>query len=247
MKSAQLLANSKRIIQIMKTKIKHLILTGILGTALASQGATITVTDISPVQATAGTVDGTGSTGTFSTVTTSALYHNYLVSEPGIDFGDSATYGLKLTGMTIDGIAGVDLTWDLTVTAGGTGDINIYQNSDTWTADTSPFVHENEAVRVNSNETLTFSISNLAVTAPAGYVGSASFASFDGIEFDVGTAGVFTTATGVVSHDGIGSNFRTRHLDISFDVTVAVPEPSSTALLGLGGVAFALRRRRADS
>jgi hypothetical protein len=68
------------------------------------------------------------------------------------------------------------------------------------------------------------------------------------VEFDSGdfTDGQFTLANTQsfrleTQNVGTGTDFRAQDWDFVF----AVPEPSSTALIGLGGLALALRRRRA--
>ena len=73
----------------------------------------------------------------------------------------------------------------------------------------------------------------------------------DFVEFDSGdfTDGEFTLANTQsfqleTQNTGLGTDFRARDWDFELSVS-AVPEPSSTALLVLGGLALALRRRRA--
>jgi len=103
-------------------------------------------------------------------------------------------------------------------------------------------------VRFDSGKTITFTVSNIQTTAPAGFeVTDATFTGFTGITYHLGT-GVFTAGTtGVVAYDdvGAGGQFRAYNLDSGFSLAAAaVPEPSSFALFGLAGLSLILRRRR---
>lgn len=83
--------------------------------------------------------------------------------------------------------------------------------------------------------------------APSGYTAGASIQgsmSFDGIDLEelgfTYHSGTASYGTGVLSGMGPGN-------DVTWDVRVTtIPEPASAALLALGGMAVALRRRRGE-
>jgi len=78
---------------------------------------------------------------------------------------------------------------------------------------------------------------SLALSAPT--ENTLAFSSGAGSSFSLVDGAAFTATT-----DGADS-FRVQGFDVSLDITpAAVPEPTSLALLGLGGLAFLSRRRR---
>jgi len=90
-------------------------------------------------------------------------------------------------------------------------------------------------------DTFTLDVSNYPLAPTETWSSYSQFGVSGGVGVpdlnDIQSVGFFSTSTASANWDGV----RVRH----FEVTAAVPEPSSTALLGLGGVALMLRRRRA--
>jgi hypothetical protein len=70
----------------------------------------------------------------------------------------------------------------------------------------------------------------------------ADTSSMVGSNFALDTGTSYTGGESVRANSGLDSGWD-QHFEANFD-TVAVPEPSSTALLGLGGLALILRRRK---
>jgi len=158
---------------------------------------------------------------------------------------NSTLYSYQVTGLTIDGQGGYVLDFDMTVTASA-GDGLTQEQSGFWMVDAGADAGNPDPYRITTGETVTFSISN-ALVSGGPTAATAAFTGFTAINFtnhggtagsaDLG-AGIFT---GAAALDG-GSGDRISGVD--FGITVAVPEPSSTALLGLGGLALILRRRK---
>ena len=120
---------------------------------------------------------------------------------------------------------------------------------------------------VAAGDSMTLSVSNLSYTSGEGFTAPVlAFNGFNEIsKFGNGTADIYLGADGSdvrtissanepLSLGGVTSltmtasavsNQRWRDLDFSFTVPDAVPEPSSTSLLGLAGLVLILRRRKA--
>jgi hypothetical protein len=212
----------------MKNNISYLIITGMLATATALPAATIIVeTDI------------TAGMGTTGTITPNVQYV--------VTIDDSADTGAIFTGtLTLTGLQG---------TAPGTsGVLNNTVNGVVMSSDGS------------QQKDLTFAISGLSETTATGatidFDGFVEFFSGNGAADGSklyslnGAAGTPLNAiTGwnslgldsnptVSAHNSVIANFRIEDVRSQFTITAAVPEPSSTALLGLGGLALMLRRKR---
>lgn len=220
-----------------------------LATVTATQAAVlVNVLNINPTTSPAGNVTATSVNGTFSTTTGSTILNNNggnPATQPALV--NSTTYGLKLTDLIIDGVSGIELTWDLTLTANsGSG---VVLNGPAWTVETSPGgpVFDLEAFRINVGETLTFLVDNIVAAATnGGSVTNVSFIGFTGLDLVNGNGGSFSNATGVVSHNGgdpATADFRVQNLDTQFSIA-AVPEPSVIGLFGLTGLALLVRRRK---
>jgi hypothetical protein len=222
-----------------KNKIPHLILAGLLGTTLASQGVSVLVSN-----ADYDTISQTGSSDLGTLVTTDGI----------VSFDTSpATLTYNVSGLDINGFGGnndsVDITMSVTTKSGGT----------IWTNAPSTFIGDSSAIQ-NSTEGLRWDFDSMSVNIDGGTGnGISSFDGFtaitlgqwsfgtdtaivNGTSYSAAAASVsFTAADSIVVDWGAG-NFRLGTIDFGF--TAAVPEPSSTALLGLGGLALMLRRKR---
>ena len=235
----------------MKTKIPHLILAGLFGTAIASQGAA-TLINVDDANNTTG---GTATLGTLS-LSTGVLSNT-----------NNATLGYTVTGLDLDGIGGNNDEVDINfLVSSSSGNINTRPLS----GGTGPELATTDGANGSwlngdsSNLEITFS----DITANLNGGSNNGWAEFNGFyELNLSnwtSAGEEVNINGVLNtFDGGDTNpfaisgntlaidlepdgesttqFRLRNWSFSFS---AVPEPSSTALLGLGGLALMLRRKR---
>ncbi len=227
----------------MKHKIKHSLT--LLSTTVFAHGAIISVDNIDPTF------------GTFSNFTSTASNANTFVLTRDFDFdsgGISDTLTFTLTRNTYNGTASIT---DSNVTVGtlntGGNATNWYSNfgnleslqlvvSDiTYTSGemdgtTAVFTGFTNATRTNINNAGD-EIDYLIHTGP---IGSTTFTS-TGTSIDLTSAG--TSDTLFITAESGAPGIRIRDLDLRFE-TVIIPEPSSIALLGLGGLALIFRRRK---
>lgn len=238
----------------MKIKIPQLILAGILGTTISSQGVTVTqALNLSTVDD--GTLNSstetwttsvTGFNGTDSSfdlvITATALNSN--------TWSDNGSGGLAITGdgtndARVDG-TNEDATFSLSIA-------NFMAGTSGYTVDNVDFglVELTFAGTRAAGDSGTFSLLN----------GAAPSSTLTWAETDVGTDftgdngddsfnlqlmnDTFGTGSRLTSfqHDIAGDTWSFSNIDIEY-AFVPVPEPSSVALIGLGGFALALRRRR---
>jgi hypothetical protein len=225
----------------MKTKIPHLILAGLFGVSTA-HAATIAFGDSIFVD-----FGPTASTGNENTISSSLLS-----IADAIRFSDGAATGVGIA------VTKTGSNWTEAGTIAGTG---LYALN---TTDASVY---GDALGINNAgvETMSITFTGLSdsltydltggvshATAAAKYATGWTIAGQAAPTYQVSDA---TAGNGYISFDGLTSSANTltitldreqiNHLAVSQLQLTAVPEPSSTALLGLGGLAFALRRRRA--
>jgi hypothetical protein len=255
----------------MKTKITSLITAGILGTSLASQAASVILIDDDFSSSTA-VADGRFNK---ADIDTDSWRGNSDWSVSGGALTSAATAGgsthlINSVSSTATWADKVTLSFDYSVGAGST--LYFYSTLFTGEADSSMSArtsNTNGTYRANDFNTQwgssgqfkgfagpEYSISGGGVggsntaNAVTSFVGGTSgtfsqtydISGFGGGDFsiaDVSNVLAVFTVNAAAAGDGAIS------ID-NFNMT-AVPEPSSTALLGLGGLALALRRRRADS
>lgn len=198
-------------------------------------------------------VTGTPSTGTLS--------YPAIVANGNGATTQNVTY--TVSGLTIDGTGTADDSVDITFsfssgTTTGVYGIN-WQGSvsvgGSWVTNQRTLTLAYDSISVNlsggtDNGAGTFLvISEYTINSwNAGDEATLNGASlnYDTGDTDAATAfspGVNSVALTHVDHVGAGS-FRFNSFDFAFEAD-AVPEPSSTALLGLGGLALILRRRKA--
>ncbi|MCA9264892.1 MAG: hypothetical protein KDA60_13625 [Planctomycetales bacterium] len=83
---------------------------------------------------------------------------------------NSGTYGVSLTGLTIDVVAGIDLMFDLTLTASANDGVVVNGGATkTWVVDTDQNGggpgSGGDVERINSGETLSFFVDNITTTS----------------------------------------------------------------------------------
>ena len=257
----------------MKTKIPHLILAGLFASATALPAVTIVQWgepggDTGIVSANqAGTVDTTYVAGDSDNPTVGTNYYNsstdrtptfnaaastgtLVVQDRGANadrFQYEGASGITSMLAWEDGLHMLDTTW--TGMTLGTFSIEAVQRNGFGTGGTVQFLFEDSANQWHISDS--FAVTSTSEASYDSYsidsadlswslftphsggsatIGAVSTPLFD----DFQSVGFYTTATST-SVAAVGVRY--------FQVT-AVPEPSSTALLGLGGLALALRRRR---
>lgn len=206
----------------------------------------------------------TASVAVFAATANAATIHVF-AGDPALDLSAPATVGDKgitwgtesLTGIT--GTAdGVDFTYNLTFSSNASlnGDIL----ADEGGADFTDGESYSLIVTITSQTGGTVSFDGLTNFSTSNTAGGEGV-TVGGVTYLRGTAtngdsdprnGVIITG-GIVAPTGVGSDtitftsVNTTRLEAAafqFTGTAAVPEPSSTALLGLGGLALILRRRK---
>jgi len=234
----------------MNNKIKHLAMAGALITLMeASNAATISVLDMTPTSTSISgfTVTGgtlVGSTRTYTLTQTADL--------DGGSVDDTLSFDLIYEAYTGSTYAAGDVTLGTTSTPNG-NNINWHSNEFT-TGDTLSLEVANISYTDGEgDETLAFkgftSMRPAAVTSIGTPTGD--------IDYYVGLIGATTVTIDPTAEASLTSNgasptvfltaadgpVRLRNLDFQFE-TSQIPEPSSTALLCLGGLALILRRRK---
>ena len=219
-----------------KNKIPHLILAGLFGVSTA-HAATIAFGDSIRVD-----FGGTASIGNENTISSSLLSIT-----DAIRFSDGAATGVGIA-VTKTG----DVNWTEANTNEGTGPNALN------TTDASVFA---DALGINNGGGATMSITftglidSLTYDLTGGVNANSNYETGWTIAGSPRQVSDATASGGYISFTDLTSSANTltitldrelkNHLAVSQLQLTAVPEPSSTALLGLGGLAFALRRRRA--
>jgi len=246
----------------MKTKIPHLILAGLFGTAIASQGAVVvnvSDADFDPNIGAFGTTD----LGTFAR-------DQNVVDGPG-----PQTFQHTVSGLTIDDDGTANDSVQITFTATASSTINSgVDNSNQGFFSVGSWLGAGQWTRMD--------FTDITVNVSGGGFSAAEFLGFTNLQVQLSNGGEtgddgstdeftingttyahdagdfaggsdfaianddFILLTGVEVATGAGTTSGTyRHFDLNYQFSAtAVPEPSSTALLGLGGLALMLRRKR---
>jgi len=233
----------------MKNKMKVAFVTTTLGLAISASAATMAFTGVDTLNG------GTVSSGTLGT---------------GSRLGSASattTVSFSVTGADLQGVSGlttVDVVLNIVSNAG-----NVVQNGgDTGiTGGGSDRLDTSESLTFSFNS-ITTNLGAAVTTSFNGFTyvdfkasSAGAFGLNDRLNLDVdGTANDLTDHNANLTSDSLtfpassfftvekaaaggGDGFRVSNFSFSVDVT-PVPEPSSTALLGLGGLALILRRRK---
>jgi hypothetical protein len=247
----------------MKTKIPHLILAGLFGTAIASQGAVIvTVSD----------ADFDPDAGEFGTSDLGTLVRDINV----VDGASPQTLQYTVTGLTIDDDGTANDSVTIAFSASTINSINSGENNSSqgFFSDSGSWLGAGDWTRMD--------FTSISVNVSGGGFSAAEFLGFTELTVQLAGGGEtgnngstdeftingttyaddagdfaggsdfaianddFILLTAVEVATGTGTTAGTyRHFDLNYQFSAtAVPEPSSTALLGLGGLALMLRRKR---
>ena len=246
----------------MKTKIPHLILAGLFGTTLASQAAVLYQSDFSSPTATLASTGLTKSAGAASGSWTIDTTNDQL---DGVGGGNARSNVSTIDSWGLDpGYKGftLDVTFRWTDTSPTRFDFGLVDAaytisaSNAWLTSSlagaygvgfSPTIGANDGLFFNNDA------GNLTTLSTAQGDITTATQTFSMTITDTTwsySLNGATATTGTHTFDTSRSYRFTAHAQsnngATFDnITVtAIPEPSSTALLGLGGLALALRRRR---
>lgn len=246
------------------------LMTAALLVSQASYAATLSFTGLND-DASGLVVDGlaTGVTAVRSAVGDDL---NYAVTYSGVVDGVSAVVTFDVL---VEGFSGGTVTSDSVTVGGTSTQVEFGDPSDenefTWTVGGASGVAGADN-RFGDGETLSFTITNL--TSSVGVATFTEFDAFTldewggnsheavigsgtglsnattngGLNVTVDEAGpLFISSSTIVAGNGSGaSNWGVTNVGFNIDVdTTVVPEPSSTLLLGLAGVGFLMRRKRA--
>lgn len=204
-----------------------------LGLAAASNAAIITIAGVTSTgtstqtgdagTALANLIDGSGLTGAIGSEVHSAnLADSWVTTDSsgaggGADFFEAGGIGATET---------IQLDFDL----GGSYDLtatNIWGYSFFGTSNSASDItvaYSTDGINFSASENITLTSATRETTALTSLVG--------------------TTHVRFTLTDNLGAGNRVGLGEVQFDGVAAVPEPSSTALLGLGGLALLLRRRK---
>ena len=230
----------------MKHKLKYSL--AILSTTALAHGASIIVDNIDPTM------------GTYSGFATTVIDADTFLFTQTSDFDgggtdDTLSFTLTRTTYAASTITGSDVTLGNVITGGNTANwFSNYGDRDTIQLEVSGISYtsgEMDGTTAQFTGFQTFGRTNFTNGTGAGTVtidylihtgstGSTTFTSANA-PIDLTSAGNSETVF-ITAEEGSGG-IRLRDLDLEFE-TVLIPEPSSTALLGLGGLALILRRRK---
>ena len=232
----------------MKNKIPHLILAGLFGTAIASQGATI----LSIGDALGSRLIDTTQNGSGTALSAHAL--NVGTKSNGAGWDVHAGIAFQMTGAADGYLEAANFSTSYT---GGPGtplyNVDVYVNR---VASTSAFVTSDyqNGTKIMDDFVTTSDIGNFGTYSldATGQANLLSYLQNNWVEDDY----VFislkanTDPAPLIMGEDANANYIFGSWLGGVDnsdalLIVTVPEPSSTALLGLGGLALTLRRRRA--
>ena len=220
----------------MKTKIPHLILAGLFGTAIASQGAIVYTENFTPAP------------GPIDESTSGLNYFNGSGDEYWIGALNRVDYSGNLTiNFDEDRGRGAVVWLDASSWVGSAATIAFDVSDYTGAGSEAPYFQAYYANNLSPGNSAGFDVhqglggdltTNATGIATMGTASAKNLITANGTDltysFDTGDADwialVFYSTGDIASFDNISLS--------------VVPEPSSTALLGLGGLALALRRRR---
>jgi hypothetical protein len=160
-----------------------------------------------------------------------------------------------VTGLNIDGVGANDDSAIISFQVSGTprtdGGTNYgfdgYGANNEWgiNSNTDPINVNRRRINTGESLTVTFTSASLLLNGAATTAYDISFDGFDtGTSTTTAAAEISTTATSITFDSQPNNrNFSVKNTASDFTIT-AVPEPSSAALLGLGGLALILRRRK---
>ncbi len=164
-------------------------------------------------------------------------------------------------------VSALDLAGDGSANDTVTATISIMGNTDNvrsgGTGDIGFGIHGGVNTRLDAGEILTFTVSSLSATFGSGQTDGVQFDGFSGLTMLSGGSGNMFTINGGAAETGSAAKTFAANTTLTVETTVngtgntprvsdivanfssvPVPEPSSTALLGLGGLSLLLRRRK---
>jgi len=168
-----------------------------------------------------------------------------------VSWGDSLNLSFGFYSGDTDDSLNVHLIGLVEATQPGDGDLFSINNPDWLTDWTSVGTDRYTAYNLLNEDTAGGGIFSKGSAAVSGLAGSGAGAGFVPYSYEFDLSGFTTAPDDLGGYDYIMVAFQSTFVGTQQDIrvndillTVAVPEPSSTALLGLGGLALMLRRKR---